>query len=375
MEQPNLEGPVNTSTAGTVDEGGQLSLTGHLVSTDADSPNQSLVYTLLSLPGDGALKLNDSDLAVGGTFTQKDIIDGNVSYVHNGTPNSGDSFDWELTDGMHQIPQNTFAITVSPTNDAPIVVNNMASDIDEGGTGLLSPDIFSTSDEESGTMTYTFVSTVRGMMQRRVGAGPYTAMAAGDTFTVQDVVDGNIRYVDPGTDDAMLQMQQNTTASFSWRGDDGQSGEAPSATGAFVTNFNITSVDDPPVFSWRTAVCALPGNNVLTNPLLSFADVDNTAAQYTVCLVSVGVGYTVVNSLQTITQIPLVVQNGATNMAIGGCLAANALTSVNVDSTAGTGTYTSANRGTVQWKLMKGATQFGAVGSMTLPVKAATPCP
>jgi hypothetical protein len=142
-DQPNEAAPVNTKSAGTVDEGGQFSLTEHLVSTYADTPNQALVYTVLSLPSDGVLKLADTELAVGGTFTQKDVIDGNVKYVHSGIPDAGDSFDWELSDGIHKIPQSTFAITVSPTNDAPAIVNNVTSDVVEGGTFVLTPETFS----------------------------------------------------------------------------------------------------------------------------------------------------------------------------------------------------------------------------------------
>jgi VCBS repeat-containing protein len=376
MEMPNLEGPVNTNTAGTVDEGAQLSLTGQLVSSDADSPNTALVYTLLSLPEDGALKLGDTDLTVGGTFTQKDVIDGKVNYIHAGRPDPGDSFDWELTDGVHKVAQTTFAITVTPTNDAPVIVNNMTVDVAEGAINVLTADQFSTSDEENGTMTYTLVSTVRGALQLRVGAGPWNTIAPGETFTPQDIADGNVRFVDPGTDDAMLQIQQNTTASFSWRVNDGEGGVAPSAAGAFVTNFNITSVDDQPVFTWRTSHCAGVGQNVTFSPLVSLTDADNTAAQYSVCVVSIGTGWTI-GTGGTATQLPLVVQNNVTNLAVNSCVPANALSQINVDSNAGTQAYgphyESVNRGTVQWRLMLGTTQFGAVGATTLPVSIPSP--
>lgn len=377
-DMPNLEGPVNTSTAGTVDEGGELSLTSHLVSTDVDSPSQALVYTVLSLPTDGVLKLSDVDLAVGGTFTQKDVIDGNVNYAHSGIPDAGDSFDWELTDGLHKVPQSTFAITVTPTNDAPAIVNNVTSDVAEAGTFVLTPDVFSAADEEDNALTFTFVSNQRGQMQRRVGAGPFAALVVGDTFTVQDIVDGNIRYVDPGTDDAMLQVQQNTTASFSWRVSDDQGAVAPSATGAFVTNFTITSVDDPPVFTWRANVCSPAGNNLATNPILTFSDVDNTAADYTVCLNTWADGFREFGTLpgQTTTQIPLIIQNGTTNMVQNSCVAANALSGINVDSTVTAAPAgLRASRGSISWRLMKGTTQFGASGTMNLPVAPVSPCP
>ncbi len=368
---PSVEPPVNSVSSGTVPEAGTLSLASRLVSADEDTPAQSLTYTVLTLPTDGVLKLNGIDLAVNETFTQKDVADGNVSYVHGGSEDGGDSFDWSLTDGTNSLPSTLFPITVTPTNDAPMIVNNANVTVAEGGITVLDATHLSAMDVEGGSITYTFVSVIRGQLQLRVGAAPFAAMAAGQTFTQQDIIDGNVRFQDPGTDDAMLAVQTNTAASFSWRVADGQGGINPSATGANVTTFTVTSVDDAPVIAWRPAACAPAGNNLYFNPIASFSDVDNTLPQYTVCLVSKELGSTEQSTVPgtTITQIPLTVQNAVTDMAIGTCLAANALGSINVDSTAMT------YRGSTTWKLMMGATQFGANGTVGLPVKAATPCP
>lgn len=369
---PSVDKPVNEMTAGTVDEGATMSLASRLVSTDADTPISGLTYTLVSLPGDGTLLLDGTPLDVSGTFTQKDVTDGKVSYKHGGSPDGGDSFDWQLTDGTNALATTTFAITVTPTNDAPLVVNNPTSTIAEGGIEVLTPERLSASDEEGGTITYTYVSAVRGELQRRVGAAPFVAMTAGQTFTVQDIADGNVRYVDPGTDDAMLAVQQSTAASFSWRMDDGQGGIAPSATGAFISDFTITSVDDAPVVAWKTQRCSSAFMNVLANPITTLADPDNTLAQYTVCVVSIGAGTNVTPSttaMAGVTTTPMpVLQNGATSMGVGDCVTGSLLNSLNLDAP----TNPNTTRGYVTFKLMKNGVQWLTNQTVTFPATPAS---
>jgi hypothetical protein len=365
-DPPSVEPPVNTSTSGTVPEGGTLSLASHLVSTDADSPATDLLYTLVSVPGDGMLKLSGTPLAAGDTFTQKQVTDGDVSYEHGGNPDGGDSFDWQLTDGTNMIATTTFAITVTPTNDAPAIVNNPETTVPEGGMEVLTPERFSVSDEEGNAITFTFVSAQRGTVERRVGAAPFTTMVAGDTFTVQDVADGNIRFVDPGDDDAMLAMQQNTTASFSWRMTDSEGAVAPSATGAFVTNFIIESVDDLPTVTWKTQRCQASGTSVPASPIMAFSDPDNVLADYELCVVAILNGESVTPSSTTMpgvtTTVVPVLQLGATNKVAGDCVPATQHNSLNLDSAA------NSYRGGVRYQLKKAGVNVLTEQTVGFPV-------
>lgn len=365
---PSVEKPVNETTAGTVDEGGTLSLASKLVSSDADTPISGLTYTIASLPTDGSLELEGVALAAGGTFTQKDVTDGKVAYKHNGNPDGGDSFEWTLTDGTNPLPTTTFAITVTPTNDAPHIVNNPDSTIAEGGIEVLTVDRLAAGDEENGTITFEYVSAVRGVLQRRIGvAGTFANMVAGETFTAQDIADGNVRYVDPGTDDAMLATQQSTTASFSWRMSDGQGGISPSATGAHVSTFTISSVDDAPVVTWKTSRCSSAFMNVPANPIVTLTDVDNVSSAYQICVVSIGAGTNVTPSTTSapgVTTTPMpVLQNAATNMAAGDCVPFNSAGNLNLDAA----TNPNQVRGYVTYKLMKNGVQWLTNTTVTFP--------
>jgi hypothetical protein len=84
-------------------------------------------YTLGQKPLNGDLKLNGTALTVGQTFTQQDIntLD-RLTYQHNGSETTSDSFSFTATDPSGAaIPSTTFSIAVTPVNDAPILVSNV----------------------------------------------------------------------------------------------------------------------------------------------------------------------------------------------------------------------------------------------------------
>jgi hypothetical protein len=373
---PIGELPVNTVTAGTVAEGGTLSLQTGLITADADDAAVDLVYTVRSLPADGNLQLSGANLAVGGTFTQQDVNGNLLRYVHRGAENAADAFTWTLSDGDNTIPGTgaaSFAVTVTPVNDVPAIANNPVTSVAEGATVVIDTAKLLATDPDSATLTYTVVTVpTRGRLEKRPSpAGAFTPLAANGTFTQQDITDGNVRFVDPGTDDGGLQNQQNTTSSFSWRVADGNGGVNP-ASGANQTNFTVTSVDDAPVISWRANACHVTNANVNANPVVSLSDPDNTSGQYSICVVSIGNATSIVFNTTTtvgttVTFAPTL-KNGAATLGVESCVVANALGALTLTST---GTE---HGGTVTWKLMKAGVQFGAVHTEDFP-KTRPPCP
>lgn len=143
-------------------------------------------------------------------------------------------------------------------------------------------------------------------------------------------------------------------------------------TGANVSTFTITPVDDVPTVSWRSQSCAVSGTNVPANPLISLSDPDNVLADYSVCLVSIGLGVRVTppsttQGGSTDTQVSVVVQNGATSLAAGACLPANALSNLNLDAGA-----VNVSRGSLTWKLVKNGVQVGPTNTVQFPVTPAS---
>ena len=98
----NDEEVLATNTGATVAEGstGNTITTAMLETTDVDNTDAQLVYTVDSVPANGTLRLNGTALGVNDTFTQADIDAGNLTYDHDGSQTSADSFDFTVDDGQ-----------------------------------------------------------------------------------------------------------------------------------------------------------------------------------------------------------------------------------------------------------------------------------
>ena len=91
----------------------------YLQVTDADHSATQIVYTLISLPSGGSVRLNGSSLTIGQTFTQDDINNNRVTY-RDSDEGASASFQFTVTDGVDVVGPYTFSVNGQPTNDAPV---------------------------------------------------------------------------------------------------------------------------------------------------------------------------------------------------------------------------------------------------------------
>lgn len=86
-----------------------------------------VVYELTAMPQFGYMTLNGERLGIGSVFTQQDVIQGRLQYVHTATgatQNSSDSFSAKVNDGATPIDQSdTVQVTLNiiPVNQPPTV--------------------------------------------------------------------------------------------------------------------------------------------------------------------------------------------------------------------------------------------------------------
>ena len=128
----NDEQVLSTNAGLTVPENstGNIIAVASLLTTDADTPNASLVYTLTSVPTNGTIRVNGVGIGLGQTFTQADINAGLLTYDHNGTETTADNFAFSLDDGVGTTSTGTFNVTVTPVNDnAPIIAGGATINI------------------------------------------------------------------------------------------------------------------------------------------------------------------------------------------------------------------------------------------------------
>ncbi|MDY6805386.1 MAG: cadherin-like domain-containing protein [Cyanobacteriota bacterium] len=118
-QPPEVESSQLNVIVGTEDNIGSANLDA----TDPDvnnAPDSSLVYELTEQPTSGKLQLNDTNLAVGETFTQQDINQGNVSYVHTGSDTGSDLFSYSVSDRDGGVTTGQLDINITPPNEEPV---------------------------------------------------------------------------------------------------------------------------------------------------------------------------------------------------------------------------------------------------------------
>ncbi|MBF0433871.1 MAG: tandem-95 repeat protein [Magnetococcales bacterium] len=229
--------PVMTiNTGASVVEGATVTLANtSLQVTDIEQPATQLTLTLVTIPVHGTLKLNGVALGLGQTWTQDDINNNRLVYLHDGSETLADSFSFTGSDGVGgALLQNDFHLTVIPTPDNPVLVKGAVA-VAEGGQVTLGTAILAATDPDSpaSSLTYT-VDTLPvhgGLLLNGV------ALGVGGQFTQADVDAGNLAYHHDGS---------NTVGdNFSFHIDDGQGGSLATTT----LPITIALVNAPPAWT------------------------------------------------------------------------------------------------------------------------------
>lgn len=134
---------VATNTGTTVNEAstGTVLTTAMLNEGDPDDAGIGLTYTVTAVTTNGTLRLSGTALGLNDTFTQDDIDTNRVTYDHNGSETTTDSFSFSLADGGENgaVPATgTFSLTITPANDPPVFngLDNAPTFI-EGGVAVV----------------------------------------------------------------------------------------------------------------------------------------------------------------------------------------------------------------------------------------------
>lgn len=72
---------------------------GNLLTEDANNIAPQLIYTVVSIPQNGILSINNANISVGDQFTQQDINQDRIAYRHDGSDTTTDQFTFTVIDG------------------------------------------------------------------------------------------------------------------------------------------------------------------------------------------------------------------------------------------------------------------------------------
>ncbi|WP_160116009.1 cadherin-like domain-containing protein [Candidatus Halocynthiibacter alkanivorans] len=104
--------------------------TALLQATDSEQSAAELIYTLVSTPGLGELRLDGTALALGDSFSQQDVDLGRVSYVQNGSVDGLDVFELSLSDGIAPASTAAFELAIgTPPPGSPIVSDDFSNGV------------------------------------------------------------------------------------------------------------------------------------------------------------------------------------------------------------------------------------------------------
>ena len=263
----NADAPVlTTNNPLTVPEDATRTITSaYLASTDVDTDPTQIVYELTSLPGgDADVRLNGSNLAIGGTFTQDDIDNNRVRFRFDEDAFAA-TFGFTVSDGTNTSSVYTFSVNGAPVNDAPVVVAPGAAlnateqvglaihgtgfgvtDVDEAGSGATAT--FNVGEGIINVLTGNSGVTITG------GNGSGSVTLNGTIAQINSLLTGSstgtITYLNnsdtPGNSTTFTVTVNDNGNTGS---DPGLTGDAFSEEGTNSQTINITDVNDSPVIS------------------------------------------------------------------------------------------------------------------------------
>ncbi len=183
----------NTGSAGA--EGGTAPITAsELKVTDVDNTPDQVTYAVVSGPSNGRLELTTNPGVPITSFTQDDITNNRLVYVHDGSETTAGSFSFTVSDGAGgTIGTTTFTVTVAPVNDAPAITSDgggAAAAVSVAGPSTTVTIVTATDpDQPADTLTYSLAGgpdAARFTIDTGTGALSFTAVPDFDTPTDAD---------------------------------------------------------------------------------------------------------------------------------------------------------------------------------------------
>uniref|UniRef100_A0A4W6E258 FRAS1 related extracellular matrix 2b n=1 Tax=Lates calcarifer TaxID=8187 RepID=A0A4W6E258_LATCA len=191
-------------------EGGRVTLTTDLLSTsDLNSPDEHLVFTITRAPMRGHLECTDTPGMPISSFTQLQLAGNKVYYIHTADDEvKMDSFEFEVTDGYNPVFR-TFRISITDVDNKKPVVTVHSLVVTEGENKLITPFELTVEDRDTVDRLLKFTVTQIPVHGRLL----FNNTRPVNSFTKQDLNENMISYKHDGT--------ENTEDSFSFTVTDG----------------------------------------------------------------------------------------------------------------------------------------------------------
>ncbi len=255
------------NTGATVAEGGNLFVTNSLLKvTDVEQAATELRFTLAGLPSHGTLRNAGAVMTLGALFTQDEINNNRILYSHDGSESLADSFIFTVTDGAGAtLFPASFALTVTPVNDAPVLVTNSGAALLEGATVTIANTLLRVTDADNSAAQLRFSLGSLPAYGTLLLNG--VAMNSGESFTQVDLDSNRLSYRHGGSEQFLDGFDFTVT--------DGSGG----GIGSSRFSFTMTNVNDTPVLATLLPLTVNEGGSgTITESRLSVTDAEQGAA-------------------------------------------------------------------------------------------------
>lgn len=178
-------------------EGGRITLTTDLLSTsDLNSPDEHLVFTITRAPMRGHLECTDTPGMPISSFTQLQLAGNKVYYIHTAEDEvKMDSFEFEVTDGYNPVFR-TFRISITDVDNKKPVVTVHGLAVTEGVSKLITPFELTVEDRDTVDRLLKFTVTQIPVHGRLL----FNNTRPVNSFTKQDLNENMISYKHDGTE-------------------------------------------------------------------------------------------------------------------------------------------------------------------------------
>ncbi|KAJ8000694.1 hypothetical protein DPEC_G00183020 [Dallia pectoralis] len=181
----------------TLREGGKVTLTTDLLSTtDINSPDEFLSFSITRAPSRGHLECTDLPGVPISTFTQLQLAGNKIYYIHTSDDEMKmDSFEFEVTDGYNPVFR-TFRVSITDVDNKKPVLTVHKLLLGEGENKLITPFELTVEDRDTPDNLLRFVVTQVPVHGQLLFNGTQTI----NTFTKQDLNENLITYKHDGTE-------------------------------------------------------------------------------------------------------------------------------------------------------------------------------
>ncbi|XP_062308992.1 FRAS1-related extracellular matrix protein 2-like [Osmerus eperlanus] len=178
-------------------EGGRVTLTTDLLSTtDLNSPDEHLIFTITRAPVRGHLECTDTPGMPIASFTQLQLAGSKVYYIHTSDDEvKMDSFEFEVTDGYNPVFRTFRVSIVDVDNKKPVLTIHQLL-VTEGQSKLITPFELTAEDQDTAERLLKFTVTQLPVHGKLL----YNQSTPVTTFTKQDLNENLISYKHDGTE-------------------------------------------------------------------------------------------------------------------------------------------------------------------------------